>query len=120
MRRLGFFQKGENVGGDESARIIGAIEASQTHTETALAALREDHGKLRTQMTGYHVETTKGFGKVATQVAVLDEKLDTHIKVCEDTPKKGNRTAAKATGYTGLGGGAVVFGNWIWDKISGG
>ncbi len=120
MRRLGFFQKGENVNGDESARIIGAIEASQVHTEAALTALRDDHSKLRGQMTEYHVETTKGFGEVATQVAVLDQKLDTHIQVYEDGPKKGSRTAAKATGYTGLGGGAVVLGNWIWDKITGG
>ena len=104
---------------DESSRIIGAIKASQEHTETSLKALGDEQGKLRDTITRNHVEATQGFGEVRQQVALVDQKLDTHLEACEVAPKKGNHRAAKTTGVAGLGGTLVYVGNWLYEKING-
>lgn len=118
MKRLPYFQRGKVVDTDESSRIIGAIKASQEHTETSLKALGDEQGKLRDTITKNHVEATRGFGELRTQVALVDQKLDTHLEACEVAPKKGSR-AAKTTGIAGLGGSLVYFGNWLYEKING-
>lgn len=127
MRRLAFFQRGETMG-DESARVLGAIEASLEHTASALETIQEQQGRLGEVITNNHLETTKGFGELDTKVALVDQKLDTHIEtttkciaLCEDatqTSTKGKGTLA--TGVAGITGGALLAGKWIYDRISGG
>lgn len=128
MRRLAFFQRGESMG-DESARVLGAIEASIEHTASALETIQEQQTKLGEVITSNHLETTKGFGELETKVALVDQKLDTHIdtttrciSLCEDATK-GNKAGGNgtlATGVAGLTGGALLAGKWIYDKFSGG
>lgn len=112
----------------DSDRVIGAIEASIEHTGNALGAIQEQQAKLGEALTQNQIETTKGFGELETTVALVNQKLDTHIEtttkciaLCEDatqTSKKANGTLA--TGVAGITGGALIAGKWIYDKISGG
>lgn len=125
MRRRGFFQRGEHVG-DDSARVLGAVEASLEHTASALETINDQQTKLGDAITKNHIETTKGFGELDTKVALVDLKLDTHIdtttrciSLCEDATK-GTGKGTVATGIAGLLGGGVLAGKWIYDKFSGG
>lgn len=126
MRRRGFFQRGDSMS-DESQRVMGAIEASIEHTADALEAIQTQQTKLGETLTNNQIETTKSFGELETKVALVDQKLDTHVEtttrciaLCEDATKgsKGNGTIA--TGVAGLVGGGLLAGKWIYDKISGG
>lgn len=113
--------------GDESGRVIGAMEASIKHTASALDAIQKQQTKLGETLTENQIKTTEGFGELEKTIALVNQKLDTHVEtttrciaLCEDATNSKTGRGTLATGIAGLTGGALIAGKWIYDKISGG
>lgn len=102
--------------------ILDRVSANHLEAMKAIEGLKGHIGILGQNIDHHADEDRRKFNAHSKAMEAHGATLAAHILACSATegPPTPKRPKTKATGIAGLGAGAVVFGNWVWERITGG